>query len=791
MKNELFKKGVVICIMLFLTATFVPMSTGSINKSNEPVLITVNQSGENIEITYTINDFDEIPVIIDGVEYSRIVIGEESNLLIEGIPDIPNICRSIVIPDTAKMKIDVVDKNYEVFENVLISPSKGNLLRSVNPNDVPYVFGDVYFEDVWFPSEIAGLRDPYIIRDFRGQVVEIYPIQYNPAKKQMRVYSNIEVEIYPEGTDTINCINRNSWPEKVDYDYKEIYNHHFINFAKQGRYTPVSERGNMLVIVYDSFWDEMVPFVIWKNMKGIATEMVKVSEIGDAEDIKIYIENYYNTNNLTFVLLVGDAAQVPTYCPSYHASDPTYSYIVGDDHYPDLFVGRFSAENIDDVHTQVERTIEYEKYPQVAEEWYIKGLGVASNLGPFDDGEYDDEHIDNIRDKIMAYSYIQVNQSYDPTGSTEYIAASLNEGRSITNYCGHGSPYSWGNGGGFSTSDVDALTNENMLPFIVSVACYNGEFDGYTCFAEAWMRATNAGEPTGSIANFMSSKSQSWNPPMDAQDEIVDLLIETYPDNKMTTFGAAAFNGCMHMIDEYASSGESETDAWHVFGDPSIQVRTNTPTEMDARHNRNIDVTNLSLEVEVVGVEGALCAISKNNELFGCAYTDENGYALIELEEPAGFQKVVLSDSLDLVVTAYNKIPYEAEILVNSPPDIPERPEGPTQAKPNQEYTYTTSTSDLDEDQVYYMWSWGDGQYSEWLGPFNSGETAEASHSWNETANFQIRVKAKDTVSGQETDWSEPLTVSVPRSKSINSYFINFLKNHPNIFPLLRLLLGL
>ena len=31
-------------------------------------------------------------------------------------------------------------------------------------------------------------------------------------------------------------------------------------------------------------------------------------------------------------------------------------------------------------------------------------------------------------------------------------------------------------------------------------------------------RATNNGEPTGAIATFMSSKSQSWNPPMDAQD---------------------------------------------------------------------------------------------------------------------------------------------------------------------------------------------------------------------------------------------------------------------------------
>jgi hypothetical protein len=88
------------------------------------------------------------------------------------------------------------------------------------------------------------------------------------------------------------------------------------------------------------------------------------------------------------------------------------------------------------------------------------------------------------------------------------------------------------------------------------------------------------------------------------------------------------------------------------------------------------------------------------------------------------------------------------------------------------------------------MLRWGDGQYSEWLGPFNSGETADSSHSWNKTANYQVRVKAKDSYE-QETDWSQPLTVTVPRSKSINSPLLNFLENHPKLFPLLRLLLGL
>ncbi|MCK4902026.1 MAG: peptidase C25, partial [Thermoplasmatales archaeon] len=512
------RKIIVVSILVLLIGTcFVPFVSGDNNSGQ--MIITVNESDEIIEITYEINDFEEEFVDIDDTEYSIIKIGEESNLLETGNPDIPNICRSIVIPDTAKMKVDVVSTEYVDYNNVIIAPSKGNLLRTVNPDDIPYEFGEVYNVDDWFPGKIAELRDPYIIRDFRGQVVEIYPIQYNPVTKIMRFYNEITVEVIQDGEGTINCIYREELPEKVDFDFKLIYEQHFINYGQQGRYDPVIDIGNMLVIVYDSFWDEMVPFVDWKNMKGIPTEMVKVSEIGNANAIKTYIEDYYNSDGLTFVLLVGDAAQVPTFYAGYVASDPSYSFIIGNDHYSDLFVGRFSAENTGQLQTQVERTLEYEQNPQAGEDWYKKGLGVASNQGSGDDGEYDDEHMDVIRDKLLAYTYIEVEQSYDPWGTSTIIANALNAGTSTVNYCGHGSPTSWGNGGGFSNSDVNSLVNDNMLPFITSVACNNGEFDSYTCFAEAWMRATNNGEPTGSIANFMSTISQSWSPPMDAQDE--------------------------------------------------------------------------------------------------------------------------------------------------------------------------------------------------------------------------------------------------------------------------------
>ena len=789
MRKLLFKKFLVGAIVLILTATFfIPASSESIKLNNETVAISVNQSGDIIQIRYEINDFVEESVKINGNDYSVIKIGRESNLLLEGKPDIPWICRSILIPDTAKMNINIVSSSYEVYDNVLIAPSKGNILRTVNPDDVPYVFDEIYNINAWFPSEIASLREPYILRDYRGQVVEIYPIQYNPVTKQMRFYYDIIVEVYPNGIDNINTIYREELPEKVDADFKSIYQNHFINF-NLGRYTPVEEQGNMLIITYDAFWDAMVPFYEWKNYRGIPTEMVSVSTIGNANAIKDYIAQYYNTKGLTFVLLVGDAAQVPPYMYGGSASDPSNTYVVGSDHYPDLFIGRFSAENVDQVTTQVERSVEYERDPQIDAEWYHKGVGIASSQGPGDDGEYDYQHIRNIRTQLLAYTYTYVDELYDgsqggddaPGNPTPaMVAVAVDNGRSIINYCGHGSTTSWGSSG-FSNSNVNNLVNDNMLPFVHSVACVNGAFPSTTCFAEAWMRATNNGEPTGAIGAFMSTISQSWNPPMEGQDEFNNLLVQSYTDNIKVTLGGLTAHGCMSMNDKYGSSGTSETDYWTLFGDPSLQIRTDVPSEMTIAHDTNIDIQTWSLGVTVTGIKGALCALSRNNELFGSAYTDENGYALIQLDEP-----VVGQEPLDLVVTAYNKIPYTAEILINSAPTVPEKPNGPSKVKINTEYLFTTTSTDLDDDLIYYRWWWGDGNLSDWLGPYRSEEIASATHSWTEKKFYQVKVQAMDTF-GQQTDWSEPLEVEGVRSRSVQFNLISrLLELYPNAFAILK-----
>lgn len=96
----------------------------------------------------------------------------------------------------------------------------------------------------------------------------------------------------------------------------------------------------------------------------------------------------------------------------------------------------------------------------------------------------------------------------------------------------------------------------------------------------------------------------------------------------------------------------------------------------------------------------------------------------------------------------------------NQPPDDPVQPEGPTTGGTNVHYSYLTTTTDPESQLVYYRWSWGDGTESQWIGPFDSGAPAEASHKWDTAGIFSVKVKAKD-VYGLESGWSPSLSVHI------------------------------
>ncbi len=611
-------------------------------------------------------------IIRDNEGGKEVVVSAENTtpLLIEGAPDLGKLSIPLAIPDLDRMTVTVVEADYIDFQNILVIPSKGNLTRDINPDDVPYTYGREYRTDAFFPGVAAELRTPHIIRDVRAQVVVAYPFRYNPVSNVLRVYTRLVLDIASAGEDGENPYVLRREDDKTVRSFEEIYQRKLLNYKEYrtaSRYTPLEEDGNMLIICYGSFMADMQPFVDWKNMSGIPTELVNVSSVGTtAAAIKSYVANYYNTNGLTYLLLVGDAAQVPVSSTTAGPSDNDYGYIVGSDHYPDIFVGRFSAETNAHVQTQVQRTLNYEKQPDLSPGFFERAMGIASAEGPGDDGEYDWQHQRNIRTDYMGFTYTYGAELYDgsqggqdaagnPTATM--VASEINTGTGIISYTGHGSNTSWSTTG-FSNTNITSLTNTNKLPFILSVACVNGNFAGITCFAEAWLRATYNNQPSGAVATIMSTINQSWNPPMQGQDEMVDILVENFPSNIKRTFGGICMNGCMGMNDVYGSAGADMTDTWTIFGDPSLMVRTAAPVTMAVDHPADLPVGSDEITV-LCDQEGARVAVSRDFELLGTGYVS-GGTALVE------FGQINTEDTLIVTVTAFNCMPYIDTVFVTN-----------------------------------------------------------------------------------------------------------------------------
>ena len=100
------------------------------------------------------------------------------------------------------------------------------------------------------------------------------------------------------------------------------------------------------------------------------------------------------------------------------------------------------------------------------------------------------------------------------------------------------------------------------------------------------------------------------------------------------------------------------------------------------------------------------------------------------------------------------------ELLVNDPPEKPGAPDGPGSGGVGAEYQYSTNTTDPEGDQIYYLFDWGDGTDSTWIGPYASGATVQATHSWSSQGSYEIKVIAKDGEAAL-SEWSDSLLVNI------------------------------
>jgi hypothetical protein len=422
----------------------------------------------------------------------------------EGDPLIPVVNQLIAIPFGATPTIRVThysatDYDLEEYGIHTLSPRQPEAWKDEQPENVPFVYNEAAYQ-------ISGLRlEPMarvevegVMRGVRVGQMSIEPVSYDPVNNRIRVFNDIEVEVSFDGADTRTTDDL--LVKTYSPYFMGVYDLLFNGRAVRGVYedhpdlwtAPVK----MLVIANRMFENCIQDWVAWKTLKGIYVDVNYTDTIGTTgEEIKSFIQEKYAQDAPTFLMIMGDTAQVVNSgigTKTGFVTDLNYSSVDGDQ-FPDMFHSRLSAETVAEMTAMLNKSMEYEQYTMPDPSYLNNALFVAG---------YDNTGWDVIVGRpTVAYAtnyYYNTEHGFDNVyefrqGIFDGCYSYLNSGVGFANYTAHGSETSWLDPL-FTIDDVNNLTNEHKYFLAMGNCCRTGNW-GYesTCYGEALTRAENKG----------------------------------------------------------------------------------------------------------------------------------------------------------------------------------------------------------------------------------------------------------------------------------------------------------
>ncbi|MCD4681193.1 MAG: T9SS type A sorting domain-containing protein [Bacteroidales bacterium] len=612
--------------------------------------------------------------------FTSLVIEGYTNNHKAGYPELPVLCKIIEVPHGAEIKINIISYDTEIISltslgiNAKIIPSQPPVSKSLDPDEIEFVYNEAAYAVDKFISPVPASVE--IIGKMRGRQLAsltISPFKYNPVTNVLEVLNNIELEIIFESADFAATRNQK---EKYYSPAFEMEFSKMINYQAPDSKDSLSKYPIKYVIVADPMFQTVLqPFVEWKTKKGFTVIEAYTNNPGvgnTTTSIKTYLEGLYNAGTTsdpapTYILFAGDVAQVPSFQAGGHVSDLYYcEYDGGGDYFPEVYYGRFSANNPEELEPQINKTLEYEQYlmPDVSFlDEVVMISGVDAGYAPIHGNgqiNYGTDNYFNPAHGLLSHTYL-----YPASGSSSsQIIQNVSDGVAYANYTAHGSSNGWADPS-FNKSDIGGLQNAHKYPLMVGNCCVTNTFDNPECFGEALLRAIDKGAIgyIGASANTYWDEDYYWgvgagpiilNPTyaqtgMGAYDGTFhdngEPMSQWYP-----TQGQMMFAGNLAVTAGSPSTAQYYWEIYHLMGDPSVMIYFSTPAPLLANHYASVPIGMNSLTVTTE--PEAYVAISFNGVLLDAQIADATGVVNLV------FSPLANVGTADVVATKQNREPY-------------------------------------------------------------------------------------------------------------------------------------
>ena len=660
-----------------------------LNNNTNDIRITAN-TGQGFTVSFSLSEFNTLDVKTSKGIFSRLLVPSYARHGAFGSPELPVCSKLIEIPVNAEVQVRIL--NFDVKEYLLkdlgisfpVMPNQPPVAKTGEP--VEFIYDkSAYKIDAYSPVDIATVE---LLGEMRGVKIgrfDIMPVQYNPVTGMIRVYENLEIEV--------TFLNADLPATELK---KQIYSNHYFspvfNSLLNYREPENTVRENFsrypikFVIVADRMFEtQLQPLIDWKIKKGFTVIEAYTDDpnVGTTTfQIKAYLQSLYDNATPedpapTFILFVGDIAQVPTWTgqAAGHVTDLYYCEYT-DDYFPEIFYGRYSAQNTAQLQPQIDKTLMYEQYTMPTTTYLdsvIMIAGMDGTYGPIHGNgqiNYGTENYFNASNGIFSYTYL-----YPESGnSAALIRQNVSDGVTFANYTAHGSPDGWADPS-FSISDITALQNDGKYGLLVGNCCSTSEYQVSECFGEAIVRAANK----GAVGYIGASNSTYWDedyyfgvgvgaisgdPPSYEETTLgnYDRVFHTHGEpfgEWYTTMDQMIFAGNLAVTEGASGSAEYYWEAYNLMGDPSLMVYFSEPPVMTVTFDPLLPLGSETFTVNAVPY--AYVAVSMNGVGLGTALADADGVAVVNL------LTVPAPGNADVVVTAQNYQPFTGTVLIANP----------------------------------------------------------------------------------------------------------------------------
>jgi len=694
MKKTTFYGKLKVLQLMFLIVIFSSVNLFAenfvINEGGTTKLKVTENSYLNLHLTNSISELSSLNIKTEMGNFCELLIPGYTKTEMIGSPGLPVKRELIELPMDATPMVNILDYNIKEFNLADIGITQQIIpTQPPQPKDGSYVEfqydAEAYNQDKFYPEEIVTVDVLGMMRGLRIGRVNIAPVQYNPVTNTIRLIVDIDFEIVFENA---NIAKTKEFKKLNANIYFNAINNQLLNYKPLEGKELVTDAPVKYVIISDPMFESALqPFIEWKTKKGFVVIEAYTDDpnVGNTTtSIKNYLEDLYDAGTPedpppAFTLIVGDVQQVPAFSGTTggHVTDRNYYEYTGD-WFPELYYGRFSAQNVADLQPQIDKTLEYEQYlmpdPSFLDEVVLVAGMDGSHGYDWGNGQinYGTENYFNVAHGIDAHVYL-----YPVSGSSgPQIIQDISNGISFANYTAHCSSMGWADPS-FTIGDIPGLQNAHKYGLWVGNCCSSSAFGPGDCFAEAALRA----DGKGALGYIGGSNSTYWD-----EDYYfgvgVGAITEDPPAYEETTMGA--YDGQFHdhgepIGDWYITQAQMfvagnvavETGAptssahyyWEIYclmGDPSLMIYYSQPPDPIANYQGLMPLGATTFDVTTDPY--SYVAISKDGILHGCAIADEAGLAEVTM-----FLPITVPGDADVVITGQNLKPYMGTVTVASP----------------------------------------------------------------------------------------------------------------------------